>query len=336
MTEEDFDDDGFEDEFDFVDENEAESKEDAKQPSAGNSPATNGQKPSGNRMGIVALAAVIVLVGSYFGFDMLSKSSESPVDTAAAKAKNHSQKEVGSAPLPPPVASTTETEKEIVVADNDELDVDFAEAFAENAQPELADAVPAKPQSPATPKNNAQPAVNNAPTKTFQQVQQDLKPAKMQVPEEINSALDSISEEMNLNVKQIRQLETSITAIVNSIDQLNRTLSAMDNRVLDLTETVDALSKDLVNVKKIIIEEDLDLTAPATVKFTNKRQTESISSNTPSYTVHAIIPGRAWLKSSSGQIITVREGDKVGDYGTVAVIDAGNGLVRTSSGITFR
>ncbi len=341
MTEEDFeDDDGFEDEFDFVDEGEEEeqsSEANTQQPPAGNSPAQNGQKPSGSRIGVLAIAAIIVLAGSYYGFDMLSGGSDTKADTTAAKPKQANQTQTATGPLPPPVDNTTETE-EVLIAEDDYDSVNFADAFADNAQPELTDAVPTKPQAQTTA---------NGSTKTFQQMQQELKASsstqtatdnavKMQVPEEINAALDSISEEMNLNVKQVRQLETSISAIVSSIDQLNRTLSAMDNRVLGLTETVDALSKDLVNVKKIIIEEDLDLTAPATVKFTNKKQTESITSNAPSYTVHAIIPGRAWLKSSGGQIITVREGDKVGDYGTVAVIDAGNGLVRTSSGITFR
>lgn len=337
MTEEDFEDDDFEDEFDFVDDEDSGSNEASSAKPTQASPAPSNQKPSGNRMGVVAIAAIIVLVGSYYGFDMLSKSTESQAEPVVAKAKEANQTKPGR--LPPPVASNPDNNTEVIV--EDDTGIDFEEAFAENVQPELTDAVPTNPQTQSKSASS---------TKTFEQMQQELQSGnvqqttttadnntvKIQVPEEINAALDSISEEMNLNVKQIRQLETSISAIVNSIDQFNRTLSAMDNRVLSLTETVDGLSKDLLNVKKIIIEEDLDLTAPATVKFTNKKQTESITANAPSYTVHAIIPGRAWLKSSGGQIITVREGDKVGDYGTVAVIDAGNGLVRTSSGITFR
>ena len=84
------------------------------------------------------------------------------------------------------------------------------------------------------------------------------------------------------------------------------------------------------NVKKYIQEEDLDLTANV------KPSEQDLFSNTPEYVVHAVIPGRAWLKSSSGQIITVAEGDSFGDYGKIALIDAANNLVRTSSGVVFR
>ena len=52
--------------------------------------------------------------------------------------------------------------------------------------------------------------------------------------------------------------------------------------------------------------------------------------------VHAIIPGRAWLKSKDGSTITVTEGDSLERYGKVLVIDASNGVVITSSGVTLR
>ena len=175
------------------------------------------------------------------------------------------------------------------------------------------------------------------PEKSFEQVQQDLKPAAPQIPDEINATLDSISQEMTLNVNQIKQLESTISNLTDTVDQLNKSISAMDNRVLSLTETVDGLAQDLTNVKKIMADDDIDLTSFSTIKLTDSSAPPpKASDNGPMYTVHAIIPGRAWLKSNKGQILTVTEGDKIGDYGTVAQIDAANGLVRTSSGITFR
>lgn len=304
MTDDDFkDDDNFEDEFDFVEEQDNKANSSSTPPS--------GKEPNPKRMGIIALVVIVVLVGGYFYFSGGDEASKASGDTAAPTAA------APAAPLPEPMATDT---KQTGV---DDMAIDFADSLNRGAaQP--TDVVPAKP--------GAIPGKNG---KSFEQIQKSLQ-AEAQIPAEINATLDSISEEMTLNVQQIKQLETLITNMANSIDQLNRTLSAMDNRVLSLTETVDALSQDLTNVKRIIIEEDLDLTGAATVKFSNQKPSKPISSSSTTYTVHAIIPGRAWLKSSTGQIITVREGDKVGDFGTVAVIDSANGLVRTSSGITFK
>ena len=46
-----------------------------------------------------------------------------------------------------------------------------------------------------------------------------------------------------------------------------------------------------------------------------------------SYTVQAIIPGRAWLKSDSGETVTVAEGDVLKGYGRVTRIDPYDGIV---------
>lgn len=324
MTDEDFD-DNFDDEFEEFNE---EGSSDKGTASNASSPV---QKSGGSNMKVIAISALIVLVVSYFGFDWISKATEpKPMETVTPPAPEaapfvDSVSQNNGTTLPEPTEAPQETQETVAIppatppASLDDVAIDFSQEVTQ-----------------VTPQPKE--AVGN--TKTFEQVQKDLKtskaPSNNTVPSEINATLDSISEEMTLNVKQIKQLETLITSMAGSIDQLNRTISAMDNRVLSLTETVDSLSQDLTNVKRIIIDEDLDLTAPATVKFSGKKETAGTTASAPTYTVHAIIPGRAWLKSTSGQIITVREGDKVGDYGTVAVIDAGNGLVRTSSGITFR
>ena len=50
------------------------------------------------------------------------------------------------------------------------------------------------------------------------------------------------------------------------------------------------------------------------------------------YTVQAIIPGRAWLKSDAGDTITVAEGDILKDYGRVTKIDPYDGIVVIDTG----
>lgn len=50
------------------------------------------------------------------------------------------------------------------------------------------------------------------------------------------------------------------------------------------------------------------------------------------YTVQAIIPGRAWLKSDAGDTVTVAEGDVLRDYGRVTKIDPYDGVVNIDTG----
>jgi hypothetical protein len=50
------------------------------------------------------------------------------------------------------------------------------------------------------------------------------------------------------------------------------------------------------------------------------------------YTVQAIIPGRAWLKSDAGDTVTVAEGDVLRDYGRITKIDPYDGVVDIDTG----
>ena len=50
------------------------------------------------------------------------------------------------------------------------------------------------------------------------------------------------------------------------------------------------------------------------------------------YSVQAIIPGRAWLRSDNGETITVAEGDMVKGVGRVTKIDPYDGIVEINTG----
>lgn len=144
---------------------------------------------------------------------------------------------------------------------------------------------------------------------------------------QLKTTIENITNELTTNVNQIKELQNNLREITRSLSNVSGSIHSIDSKILNLTNTVDNLS---MNVKKYTQDEDLDLTA------TLKPSEADLFSNTPEYLVHAVIPGRAWLKSSSGQIITVAEGDSLGDYGKIALIDAANNLVRTSSGVVFR
>lgn len=308
MTDDDFDkvDEDFASDFDFVDDKNqgVAGSNRGSQPSSG--------EPKGPRPIATIVMVLVILGGGYYGYKHFyaSKTSETPVDS-------NTRPHTSLPEVPGSVGSETDTTPGTSpVATNDHNNIDFSDS----SKDDLAAALPT--------------------AKSFEQVQKDLQAAQQHqnstVPNEVRNVIQNISDEMTVNVNNIKQLEITISALNTTVEQLNKTINAMDNRVLGLTETVDGLSQDLANVKKVMIDEDMDLASPGTIKFSNKKQAQPINNAAPSYTVHAIIPGRAWLKSSSGQIITVTEGDKIGDYGTVAVIDSANGLVRTSSGIILK
>ncbi len=50
------------------------------------------------------------------------------------------------------------------------------------------------------------------------------------------------------------------------------------------------------------------------------------------FTVQAIIPGRAWLKSDSGDTVTVAEGDALKGIGRITKIDPYDGIVQIDTG----
>ncbi len=338
MAPDDFDkideDDDFASEFDFV-------EEDSKSTTAGGSTPPAQQQPSGGGKPPSAMLKIVLMVITVAGLGFFGYSQfmgGKPEDTAATPTPDAATQQAATAndqiaPLPEPSPPDMAQQTPNALQPSDQDSVDFSQAFNQA-------------QTQTTPVTTTTTTTTNGgavPTKTFEQVQRELQgnkqapaPTQMVIPESINATLDSLSEEMTMNVNQIKQLETTIANLATTVEQLNRTVTAMDNRVLSLTEIADNLAHDLNNVKKVMVAEDLDLTNPGSLKYTPKKQAQPITNNATTYTVHAIIPGRAWLKSSNGQIVTVTEGDKVGDFGTIAVIDATNGVVRTSSGITFR
>jgi hypothetical protein len=157
-----------------------------------------------------------------------------------------------------------------------------------------------------------------------------------------------LNERLEINIHQIRHLEEVLQGITQTIAKLNTDISAMDNRLLALSNSTGNLSTDvgtikneMSSVKRVLGEEgvlDMHVPPPPSHTYLKASQLASARPKTsiPAYVVHAIIPGRAWLKANNGQIMTVTEGDTLGDYGKVLVIDAASGMVLTSSGNTFQ
>lgn len=161
----------------------------------------------------------------------------------------------------------------------------------------------------------------------------------------LHEGLNKLNTQIDSILSQIKYLDAYSREVSDNLNKLNESISTMDSRLLALTNTTSTLSKDVGNVKsevgyvkEVLREDGLDVSPDFSPK---KKQGHAekegrIAIEEPEYTVHAVVPGRAWLKSSKGQIVTVAEGDSIGNYGKILVIDAANGVVLTSSGVAFR
>ncbi len=192
------------------------------------------------------------------------------------------------------------------------------------------------------PEKTTEPSTGTAPTNAFN--------AEISSKEtvQLSQNLNKLNNQIDYILNQIKYLDSYTRDVSDNLNKLNDAINTMDARINAVTNTTSTLSKDVGSVrneigqfKNVLQDDGLDLsagTAPSTMtKKKPDHQEDKITIEEPEYTVHAVIPGRAWLKSSKGQqIITVAEGDAVGNYGKILVIDAANGVVLTSSGIAFR
>ncbi len=169
--------------------------------------------------------------------------------------------------------------------------------------------------------------------------------AKQAVSDEKITAIlqKKIDDQLNAQKQQIEAIQKEVASANQNSANANKATAAVQHDLAMLQTTV----QELVNqIKSINANEAAALAKeqareakereraakPKKPKITNK--SESFTS--PNLSVHAIIPGRAWIRTPDGKTITVTEGDTVGEYGKVLKIDAANGQVVTTSGVTLR
>ncbi len=138
--------------------------------------------------------------------------------------------------------------------------------------------------------------------------------------------VEQIDEQDKKFTNQVRNLDRKVTQLISKLNKLEDNLGSTGADNQDIARKLEALNQEL---KMLAMPKqtpkDTVVVEKSAPKFVN-----------PTLTVHAIIPGRAWLKNRDGQIMTVTEGDSVEGYGKVLAIDAPSGQVLTSSGVVLR
>lgn len=128
--------------------------------------------------------------------------------------------------------------------------------------------------------------------------------------------LEVISGSMRQEVSNLNNVTQSLQS---SIDQINAQLTQLNASMALLTDKMQAqMLQQAASQKKMMIKKGSLTPKPVVKKVV--------------YQIMAIIPGRAWLKSSNGATVTVSVGTQLSGYGTVTKIDPQLGNVVMSTG----
>ncbi len=131
-------------------------------------------------------------------------------------------------------------------------------------------------------------------------------------------------DKMNKNMQDLSQKQTK-----EMNDRLSQ-IQADQQRVLKDLQAI--ISKHQENEKRLekiesYIAQDLE----------SLSQIDKVKINlTPEYHVHAIIPGRAWIRNHQNVIISVTEGQEIPDLGKIVTIDSKQGIIILSNGQVLR
>ncbi|MDX2346418.1 MAG: hypothetical protein QNK11_06070 [Legionella sp.] len=132
--------------------------------------------------------------------------------------------------------------------------------------------------------------------------------------------------------KEQKQIEDELSDIRVQISTVTQNISDVSSKMTDVQQTM------------LVLSERLEQQSQQMGRLQSMRRTRRVTSSAdspsrprtrapkPTYSIQAIIPGRAWLMSSQGKTLTVSRGSPVPGYGTIRLINAKVGRVFTSSG----
>jgi intracellular multiplication protein IcmG len=168
------------------------------------------------------------------------------------------------------------------------------------------------------------PPVNSIVTQTpVQQPMPVVEPVQPVVLEN-NPELTRKVSAIELSQASVR---TEVGAVSQQVNAVSNNINSLNNQIANLNQVITNLSGQLSKQTEEITLLMQRTQPKRVVKPVIKSIVQRIT-----YTIQAVIPGRAWLIGSNGSTLTVREGSKVEGYGVVKLIDSIDGRVLTSSG----
>lgn len=130
------------------------------------------------------------------------------------------------------------------------------------------------------------------------------------------NSLDSLRAHSSATASQIKTLQGQVLDMQNALSQTQSTNQQLQKSVVALTGQLNTLSAEMNN-----------LIANARSAKPGKRIV---------FHLRAVVPDRAWITTNTGETMSVTVGDRIEQYGTVSAIDAGRGIIETSTGRTIK
>lgn len=150
-------------------------------------------------------------------------------------------------------------------------------------------------------------------------------------PSELASVNQKLATMTQQNAKMQIDYKQKISDYEEKNSELQGKVQALNARIAGLEATLAHIDQSMQSSRAQANKDAAAIMqAPAStqVQVASMQPTESHVS----YTVQAIIPGRAWLKSEGGETVTVAEGDTLKGYGRVMKIDPYDGVVAIDVG----
>lgn len=197
-------------------------------------------------------------------------------------------------------------------------------------------------QSTAMPAVSAQPPIampdvipmqSAVPTAPSQALSSAV--ATPQVSQGINGRISNLDAQSS---QLMQQVETAYAQKLNEFAGQNKALQTqvqtLDNRVAGLEAELKQLLQTLTQQSQPQ-PRNAQPSAGAATDLSYQQApapTDTAPAYESNYSVQAIIPGRAWLRSQNGETITVAEGDVIRDLGRITKINPYDGIVEINTG----
>jgi intracellular multiplication protein IcmG len=167
------------------------------------------------------------------------------------------------------------------------------------------------------------------------QVQPQTPKVSMPVPRPVaqvsNEALDNADKKITALEQERGRLQTDVFAMQKQIRDVTQTVGSMTASLNDIKQSMEQINEKME-------QQSQQMVRLQSIKRTKRRaSTPSVKKVTPKveqtqYYIQAIIPGRAWLMSTKGAMLTVSRGSAVPGYGDVRLINPKLGRIFMSSG----
>lgn len=143
-----------------------------------------------------------------------------------------------------------------------------------------------------------------------------------------STSAENASQIVSQNEKMVGQLQAEYQQKINEFASQNK---ALQDELQTLSSRMAGMEGQMTQLVQTMLRQGPPQQQAVTQEVV---EVQPVAVEVPriSFNVQAIIPGRAWLRSDSGETVTVAEGDLIKELGRVTKIDPYDGVVEINTG----